>query len=65
MKIYNKMIDYREKKTHFYLKDRKNSPRTDWALGSQSLASHIIRVPFSSNDKNIGMGYGVDHLPKL
>jgi hypothetical protein len=56
---YNK-----EEMTHFHLKNSKNSPRTVWALGSQSLASHLMRVSFSLNDNKMRMGYGVDHEPK-
>jgi len=58
------MIEYKEEMTHFYIKNNKDSPRTDWALWSQSLTSYLRRVPFNLKDKKMGMGYGFDHLSK-
>jgi hypothetical protein len=62
--IHNEMIEYKEEMIHVYLKDNKNAPISDWSVGSQSLASLLMRVPLSLNDKKIGMGYLVDNLPK-
>jgi len=64
MKINNTMMEYNEEITHFYLNNSKISPSIDWALRSQSLPSHLMRVPFSINNKKTWMGYGVDDFPK-
>ena len=47
MKKLNAMIQQKEWMTHLYLNDNKNTPILDWALGSQSLKSLLLRMPLS------------------
>ena len=52
MKKLNALMQQKEWMSHLYLNDNKNTPILDWALGSQSLKSLLMRMPLSQS-KNL------------